>query len=131
MIEVYTDGASRGNPGRASSSFLFVENGKVLHFSSQYIGIATNNVAEYTAMINALNFAIFKNIAPDVLVSDSELVVSQVNGIYRVKASHLKKLLDELLVLKERFPMLKFVHSKRENKYIKVADKLCNIMLDL
>ncbi len=131
MIEVYTDGASRGNPGRASSSFLFVENGRVLYFSSQYIGIATNNVAEYTAIINALNFAIFKNIAPDVLVSDSELVVSQVNGIYRVKASHLKKLLDELLVLKKRFPMLKFVHSKRENKYIKVADKLCNMMLDL
>ncbi len=131
MIEVYTDGASRGNPGRASSSFLFVENGRALHFSSQYIGITTNNVAEYTAMINALNFAVFKNIVPDVLVSDSELVVSQVNGIYKVKASHLKKLLDELLALKGRFPMLKFVHSKRENKYIKVADKLCNMMLDL
>ena len=131
MIEIYTDGASRGNPGRASSSFLFVEDGRVFYFSSQYIGKATNNVAEYTAMINALNFAIFKNIVPDILVSDSELVVSQVNGIYKVKASHLKKLLDELLALKEQFPMLKFVHSKRENKYIKIADKLCNMMLDL
>jgi len=131
MIEIYTDGASRGNPGEASSSFLFVENGKVIYFSSQYIGRATNNIAEYKAMINALNFAVFKNITPDVLISDSELVVSQVNGIYKVKASHLKKLLDELLVLKRRFPMLKFIHSKRENKYIKVADKLCNLMLDL
>ncbi len=131
MIEIYTDGASRGNPGRASSSFLFVENGRVTHFSSQYIGRATNNVAEYIAMINALNFAVFKNIVPDILISDSELVVSQVNGIYKVKASHLKKLLDELLALKGRFPILKFVHSKRENKYIKVADKLCNMMLDL
>ncbi len=131
MIEIYTDGASRENPGKASSSFLFVENRRVMHFSSQYIGKTTNNVAEYTAMINALKFAVFKNIVPDILISDSELVISQINGIYRVKAPHLKALFNELLDLKSKFPHLKFVHSKRENKYIKIADKLCNMMLDL
>lgn len=131
MVEVYTDGASRGNPGESASSFLIVENGKVIFFSSAYIGKNTNNVAEYQAIINALTYATAKKIKRAILTSDSELVISQIIGKYRVKAEHLKKLYSAVMLLSKNFDYIKFQHSKRENQYITIADKLCNLMLNL
>ena len=131
MIEVYTDGASRGNPGESASSFLIVKSGRVIFFSSAYIGESTNNVAEYQAIINALNYAVNKKIKKLTLTSDSELVISQIIGRYKVKAKHLKKLYNEVTLLVQNFDFIKFQHSKRENQYIKIADKLCNLMLNL
>ncbi len=131
MIEIYTDGASRGNPGNSASSFLFVKSNKVLFFSSEYIGEKTNNIAEYTAIINALKSAVKKRAKEIILTSDSELVISQITGSYKVKAEHLKKLHNEVIILSKKFKQIEFKHARRENKYIKIADKLCNMILDM
>ncbi len=130
MIEIYTDGASRGNPGASASSFVFVKNGKVEMFSSFYIGISTNNVAEYKGIIFALEEAVRCGYSEVLLVSDSQLVISQINGTYKVKASHLKPLYEKVADLTRNFSKIEFVHSRRTNKFVKVADRLCNIMLD-
>jgi ribonuclease HI len=131
MIEIYTDGASRGNPGESASSFIIVSEGNVVYFASERLGKATNNIAEYKAIINALEYAYLHGFDEVVLTSDSELVISQINGKYKIKANHLKELFEEISSLKSKFKVVQFVHSKRENKFIKVADKLCNMMLDL
>ncbi len=130
MIEIYTDGASRGNPGESASSFVFVKNGTVFKFSSVRLGKATNNVAEYKAIIFSLKEALSFEFKEVLLISDSELVISQINGVYKVKAKHLKQLIKEVLALSAQFSKIEFRHEKRENKFVKIADKLCNLMLD-
>jgi len=87
MIKIYTDGASRGNPGESAFAFIFTEKGKVIFLSAEYIGSATNNIAEYMAIISALREAGEKNIDRASLISDSELVISQINGTYKTKAT--------------------------------------------
>ncbi len=131
MVEIYTDGASRSNPGDSASSFLFVKDNKVIFFSSEYIGKSTNNVAEYKAIINAMENAVKEELKEVILTSDSKLVISQITGTYKVKAEHLKKLHNKITVLSKKFIRIEFRHSRRENKYIKIADKLCNMILDL
>jgi ribonuclease HI len=131
MFEIYTDGASRGNPGDSASSFIVVKQKQVIYLSSEYIGKSTNNVAEYRAIINALTYAVNHKIKKVALTSDSELVISQIIGRYKIKASHLKKLYEEAISLSKYIEVISFSHSKRENRYIKISDKLCNMMLDL
>ncbi len=130
MIEIYTDGASRGNPGDSASSFVFVKNGIVFKFSSFYLGNATNNIAEYRAIIFALEDALSSGFREVLLISDSELVISQINGKYKVRAVHLKELFEKVQEIAKRFSFIEFRHERRKNKFIAVADKLCNIMLD-
>ena len=130
MIEIYTDGASRGNPGESASSFVFVKERIAFKFSSFYLGKATNNIAEYKAIIFALKDALSSGFKEVLLTSDSELVISQINGKYKVKAEHLKLLAKEVSELSERFSEIEFRHRKRENKFVRIADKLCNLMLD-
>jgi ribonuclease HI len=131
MIEIYTDGASRGNPGKSASSFIVVNDKKIVYFASEMIGEATNNIAEYKAVINALEYAYSHGIKEVVVHSDSKVIISQINGNYKVKADHLKKLLEKVQLLKSKFKAVYFVHLNRENEFIQVADKLCNTMLDL
>lgn len=87
VIKVYCDGGARGNPGPAASAFLAVENGKTVHEESKPIGKATNNVAEYTAVLMA-----FKWLENDKIMNrkiqyflDSKLIVNQLSGIFKVK----------------------------------------------
>ncbi len=131
MIEIYTDGASRGNPGEGAIAFVFVEHEKVILFKAEYIGKTTNNVAEYRAMISALSEAINKNIKEVILTSDSKLVISQIKGVYKIKAEHLKKLNEKIKELSLQFDRIDFKNVKRENRFISIADKLCNTILNL
>lgn len=131
MIEIYTDGASRGNPGKAAIAFVFVEHKKVILFKAEYIGKTTNNVAEYKAMISALSEAISKNIKEVILTSDSKLVISQIKGVYKIKAEHLKKLNEKIKELSLQFDRVDFKNVRRENRFVSIADKLCNMILDL
>jgi len=131
MIKIYTDGASRGNPGESAFAFIFTEKGKVIFLSAEYIGSATNNIAEYRAIISALREARNRNIDRASLISDSELVISQINGAYKTKAAHLKKLNEEVKELRAQFVSIKFSNAPRTDEFIGIADKLCNTILDL
>ena len=126
MKIIYTDGGSRGNPGKAACSFVFVENSKIIMEKSKFLGKKTNNEAEYNAIIFALEELKEKNIE---IISDSELVIKQITGKYKINSPHLQ-LLNQIvsgLISKRK---VKFSNLKRENQFIKRADYLVNKELD-
>ena len=133
-IIIYTDGGARGNPGPAGIGVVIVdEQGKMLHESSAYIGETTNNVAEYEALIRALEDAkMFGDKLKDMVVEirmDSELIVRQMQGIYKVKEPSLKERFAKVVHLKmSHTPNLVFVHIPREKN--KRADELVNEVID-
>jgi len=128
-IIAYTDGASRGNPGNAGIGIvLFDENGKTLKEISDYIGMTTNNIAEYTALVVALKAASEMNCEEIELVLDSELVVKQIKGEYKVKNQGLKPLYKEALELLATFKNYTIRHVRRE--FNKKADELANQGID-
>jgi ribonuclease HI len=93
---VYCDGGARGNPGPAASAFVVIQNGKIIHKESKYLGKATNNVAEYGSVLLALIW-LFKNhkssVGLQIIVNlDSELVTKQMSGLYKVKNAKLKEM---------------------------------------
>ena len=85
MITLYVDGAARGNPGPAGIGIRVEENGKLLREESDYLGKATNNAAEYTALIRGLQLVRKIGASSVSVISDSELIVRQMNGVYKVK----------------------------------------------
>jgi len=130
QIIVYTDGASRGNPGPAAAGFVLYDQNKIqLCAKAVYVGQTTNNVAEYTALINALQAAQKFNPKNLTLYSDSELLVRQINGLYRVKSEQIRPLFQQALQLLEKFENWKLQHITRDKN--KQADKLVNKALNL
>jgi len=134
-INVYTDGGSRNNPGLAGIGFIvFDEANKIVYQEGKTIGIATNNVAEYSALLESLKWLLKnKNTFPVlneiVFHSDSELLVNQMTGRYRIKDLKLKDLVVEAHTLLAKLNILhSFVAIPREKN--KHADKLVNDALD-
>lgn len=129
--KIYTDGASRGNPGPASAAFVLVgKNDKVLREKAEFLGETTNNRAEYKAVINALETA--REYTDEALQvnSDSRLLVKQLQGEWRVKSSNIRPLFKQVKDLTEEFDRVSFVHRNREHEMISRADSLCNRKLD-
>ena len=125
----YTDGASRGNPGQAGIGVaIYNEKNEKLKSISQYIGEATNNVAEYKALISALQASQELGAEEIEVFTDSELMVKQIKGEYRVKNEGLKPLFNEAKELIKTFTTVKVTHVRRELN--KEADKLANIAID-
>jgi len=128
-IIIYTDGGARGNPGPAAIGVVFPDK----HYNEQ-IGSTTNNVAEYRAVIFALKKAKSllggeKSEKTDIEIrSDSELIVNQLNGNYKVKEEDLKLLFVDVWNAKQEFKSVSFVHIPREKN--KEADALVNRSLD-
>ena len=129
-VTLYTDGASRGNPGDAAWAYVIVREGAIIASNAGYIGIATNNVAEYNAVINGLRAARTFTKERLLVRSDSELVVRQLTGRYRIRKEHLAALAGEVQRLAQEFVEVRFESLPREHPYIQVADRLCNEMLD-
>jgi phosphoribosylglycinamide formyltransferase-1 len=130
QIIAYTDGASRGNPGPAAAGFVLYDQNKFqLCAKAVYLGPTTNNVAEYTALINALQAAQKFDPKNLTLYSDSELLVRQINGLYRVKSEQIRPLFQQALQLLEKFENWKLQHITRDKN--KQADKLVNKALNL
>lgn len=130
---VYTDGASRGNPGHSSYGFTIQDDsGKILYQEGKYIGIATNNVAEYTAVFKALKYVsdnLFqKGNLKISLYADSKLVAEQLSGRYKIKASHLKPIIADIRKLSSQFKEITYSHIPRSQNGI--ADSLANQALD-
>ena len=126
--QLYCDGASRSNPGDASIGVSILLDGKEVHAISKKIGIATNNEAEYQALIDGLNFCIDNSIKEIDVFLDSNLVVEQVNKNYKVKAENLKVLNSKVDELIQEFNFIKINHVYREEN--KRADQLANMALD-
>jgi len=129
-IIAYTDGASRGNPGPAAAGFILINtSGTQLQASAFCLGHTTNNVAEYTAICKALNAAKQIGAKQITVFSDSELLVKQINGEYRVKSDRIRPLFRQAVDLLGEFENWKVQHITREKN--KEVDKLVNRSLDL
>lgn len=130
-VIVYTDGASRGNPGHASYGFsISDEMGKLIYQEGKYIGTTTNNIAEYSGVLEAFKW-ILKNIHEKLdlrLFADSKLVAEQLSGKWKIKNAGLKLLIFKIKDLEKEFETVSYIHVPREKNT--VADRLANIALD-
>ncbi len=126
--QVFCDGASRSNPGDASIGVSISLDGKEIHTISREIGIATNNEAEYQALIDGLNYCIDNSINEVDVFLDSKLVIEQVNKNYKVKAHNLKEFNSQVENMIKEFKYIEFNHVYREDN--KRADQLANLALD-
>lgn len=129
MIRVFTDGGSRGNPGPSAYGFVVKSGGVNVKEEGGYLGIETNNFAEYTALIRALMW-LADNFAGEAIecFMDSQLVASQLNGTYKVKSPKIRLLFDDVKRLEVNFAKIVYKHIPREQN--KEADKLVNMALD-
>jgi probable phosphoglycerate mutase len=128
-ITAYCDGGSRGNPGPSGFGvFIQDENGKPVAELSEYLGKQTNNYAEYSGLLASLNFAIEKGHSRLRVVSDSELMVKQIKGQYRVNSPDLKPLYDEAKRRIARLEMFRIEHVLRGKN--QQADRLANLAMD-
>lgn len=128
-IKIYVDAASRGNPGKAGiGAVIYDSSDKVVTKLSEYIGHATNNVAEYTGVIYALQEALILGAKRVSIFSDSELVVKQISGEYAVKNEDLRRLRKQVEHLRKGFKELNITFIRREKN--KLADKLANQAID-
>ena len=124
-----TDGGARGNPGPAAYGYVLeADDGTVLDARGETIGVATNNVAEYRALIAGLGKAVELGIDELEVVSDSELLVKQMQGEYRVKNEALRELNDEANSLERKLGRVRYKAVRREHN--ELADKLVNEALD-
>ncbi len=130
---VNTAGASRGNPGPSLYDYIIKdEKGVILHQEGRYIGITTNNIAEYSAVINALEY-INKNFGHRFphkikVVADSELIVRQLSGRYKVKNLRLLEIYRQIKLTEPKLGGVEYHHVLRHENYI--ADKLANMALN-
>ena len=130
-LYVYTDGGARKNPGPSAIGIVFFDQDK--NFIAEYkqcIGVCTNNQAEYKALIKALELAKAHCRKEILCFLDSELVIKQLNGAYRIKKEELRRLFDILKDIEKAFEKVVYNHVERENQFMKYADKLVNDALD-
>ena len=127
--KLFTDGGARGNPGPAAYGYVLeAEDGTVLAAHGERIGVATNNVAEYTALVRALERAVDLGGKKLTVLSDSELLVKQMNGEYRVKNAALQDLSIQASRLARELGKVSYTAVRREHN--KLADQLVNEALD-
>jgi ribonuclease HI len=131
-LKVFTDAGARGNPGPAAFSYLIYSNeGKILKEHASYIGEATNNEAEYRGLIAGLEEAKRMGAEEVTVTMDSELVVNQMLGKYRVKAANLLPNFARARELMACFGKAHITHTSREHPSIQRADGLVNQELDI
>ncbi len=133
-IKIYTDGASRGNPGPSSYGYVILNSdNEVIKEEGKVIGNTTNNVAEYTAVLSALTFvrdglSKKKQVEKIELFADSKLVVEQLSGRFKIKAAHLFVILQKIRVIVAGLGPVQYKHIPRELN--SAADSLANQALD-
>lgn len=129
MLKVYCDGGARGNPGSAAYGFIVKDQNKIIKEGRGFIGIATNNSAEYTAVIKALEWLEQNYQGKDLLILlDSQLAVSQINGLYKVKNTKIREFIIKIRELESSFNKINYQHIPRDQNT--EADRLVNQALD-
>lgn len=130
-VKLYTDGGARGNPGDAAFAYIIcAEDGKTVKEFSRYIGFSTNNEAEYVGLLAGLEAAWNLGATEVEVIMDSELVIKQMRGEYRVKANNLRPFAEEAKKRVKGFDNVSFTHVRREDPHISRADALLNQDLD-
>jgi len=130
MFTVYSDGGSRGNPGKSAYAIVVVEDGEVVHEHSEFLGIHTNNYAEYRGLIAGISKVLDYKGAEAEFVMDSQLVIRQMTGEYKVKNPDMKVLYDDAKNLSSMIPKVSFRNVRRSEELIPRADFLLNQELD-
>ncbi len=129
-LQIYSDGASKGNPGVSSVAFIiFSEDQVKLCEHAKIIGVRTNNQAEYEALISALECATKLASQEIWCYLDSELLVKQINGDFQVKNIKLRQYWRRVQELKQGFHQITFIHVPRAESHIQQVDKLANQVL--
>lgn len=129
VLEIFTDGACSGNPGEAGIGVVIKSGGKTIKEISKAIGEATNNIAEYSALVYALQEALVMKAKRVSVFTDSELMFRQVTGVYKVKNEKLRFLCDQVQHLMQGFDQVDIDHVRREKN--KEADKLATQSIKL
>jgi ribonuclease HI len=128
-LSVYSDGAARGNPGLSGAGAVLVEpSGQVVDKLGKFLGVQTNNFAEYTGLLMGLRRARELGAREVEVFADSELMIRQLGGRYQVKSPSLRPLYDEALKLLEGFSRTRLVHVPREMN--RAADEMSNRAID-
>lgn len=128
-VRVYSDGAARGNPGLAGAGAVLVEpNGQVIDRLGKFLGIQTNNFAEYMGLLLGLKRALDLGVREVEVYADSELMIRQLGGRYQVKSPTLRPLYEEALRLLKEFTRVKLVHVPRDMNA--AADEMSNRAID-
>lgn len=129
-LVVYADGGSRGNPGPSASGFVVKndDESQILYEGGEYLGITTNNQAEYRAVKLGLEKAITLGATEVTFYLDSQLVVNQMNGIYKVRNRELWPIYSSIRETVQKLKKVAFVHVRRE--FNKEADGMVNKILD-
>ncbi len=122
LLEIFTDGACSGNPGPAGIGVVISRDGQVIKRISKFIGLSTNNLAEYTALIYALQEALILKASEIKVSTDSELLYHQIKGRYKIKNEKLKNLFDQIQHLSQGFKRIDFECIPREKN--READQL-------
>lgn len=133
ILKISCDGGARGNPGPAASAFVANLSGKIVNEESKFLGVKTNNYAEYTSLIMALtwllNYKKKDELKKAIIVMDSELVVNQMKGLYKVKSENIKPLAIKAKQLERKINIPLNYKSVLRNKN-KRADRLVNKSID-
>jgi probable phosphoglycerate mutase len=132
-LVIYTDGASRGNPGEASYGYIiYARGGEILRQEGKVLGITTNNVAEYTGVLAAYQYIAKKWAKEDLLKielrADSRLVIEQLAGRFKIKSPHLLEIFKKIKQIEAQLGVITYKHVPRAENFI--ADRLANQALD-
>jgi len=128
-LKIYTDGGARGNPGPAAAGAVIMDqDNKIIATKKKYLGQATNNIAEYSAVLLGMETAATLGAHQLNFFLDSELAVKQLNREYKVKNENIGKLFVKIFNLSHKFKQVTYTHIPREMN--KLADKLVNQALD-
>lgn len=130
MYRVYSDGGSRGNPGKSAYAIVVTENNRIIHEHAEFLGIHTNNYAEYRGLIAAIAKVIELGGKEAEFVMDSQLVIRQMTGEYKVKSPDMKVLHDDAVALSSMIPKVSFRNVRRSEEFIPRADALLNAEMD-
>jgi len=130
MYRIFSDGGSRGNPGPSAYAVVVTKDDKVIHQHSEFLGINTNNYAEYRGLIAGLTKAIDLKADTVEFIMDSELVIRQMRGEYKVKNENIKNLYLDAKALSSMIPNVTFRNVRRSEMLIPLADALVNKELD-
>ncbi|MCL2032908.1 MAG: ribonuclease HI family protein [Methanomassiliicoccaceae archaeon] len=130
MYRIFSDGGSRGNPGPSAYAIVVTKDDKIIHQHSEFLGIRTNNYAEYRGLIAGLAKAIELGAERAEFVMDSELVIKQMTGEYEIRSGSIKGLYLDAMALSSMIPDITFKNVRRSEMLIPMADALVNKELD-
>jgi len=126
-LEIYIDGASKGNPGHSGVGVVILQDGETIKNISEYIGKATNNVAEYTALIYGLQDCLMQKADGVDIKTDSQLLYRQIKKIYKIKSQNIAGLFNQAMLLMSAFKEVDIKHIPREKN--RGADKLATLAI--